>query len=362
MSEEPGLLVPSIFSKEWGEVMKSDLKILGYGSYVPRFRIKKEEYVKTWGNFQGRIQEKSVIGYDEDTLTMAVEAGKNAILNAKVKRDNIKVITVGSSFPPYALRSMASEVAMAIGTRLDIALLDFTESEKAGTTALATCIDILANREGIGLIIGSDSPLAKPNDEVEHTFGAAAAALIIGKNGGIAHIEGHCSNNITFIADRFRKDGDSKIQDLSIASYKKFAYSNSISGAVSRLLDELGLKPADFNHVYIQGHDAREPTRAIPKLIDKKKIYTETLNVLGDTGAASAIIGLVGILSKISKPDDRILLVSYGPGAGSDAFSILVKDIQTPNPEAPDFETYLNNKKYLEYSEYLKYRELIELE
>ncbi|MHA1378339.1 MAG: hydroxymethylglutaryl-CoA synthase [Candidatus Helarchaeota archaeon] len=342
--------------------MKSNLKILGYGCYIPRFRIKKEEYIKIWGNFQGRIQEKSVIGYDEDTLTMAVEAGKNALKNAKVKREDIKVVTVGSSTPPYALRSMASEVAMAIGIPLDNALLDFNESEKAGTTAFVTAIDILANRGGAGLVIGTDSPLAKPNDEVEHTFGAAAAALVVGSGNGIVEIEGHSSNNVLFIADRFRKDGDSKIQDLSIASYKKYAYTNSISGAVDKLMTELGLKPDDFNHVFIQGHDTREPTRVIPKLFDKKKIYTDTLNVLGDTGAASVLIGLVGILNNVAKPNDRILCISYGSGAGSTAVSLVVKVKQAHDSEILNLEAYLNNKKYLDYSEYLKFKELIELE
>ena len=127
-------------------------------------------------------------------------------------------------------------------------------------------------------------------------------------------------------------------------------------------MDELGLKSDDFNHVFIQGHDTREPTRVIPKLMDKKKIYTETLNVLGDTGAASVLIGLVGILNKVAKPNDRILCVSYGPGAGSEAFSLVVKDKQINDPETPDFEMYLNNKKYLDYSQYLKFRELIDLE
>lgn len=342
--------------------MKSDLKIIGYGSYIPRFRIKKEEYIKAWGNFIGRIEEKAVIGYDEDTLTMAVEAGQNALKNSNLKREDIKMVSVGSCTPPYVLRSMASEIAMAIGIPLNIALLDFKESEKAGTTGFLASIDILANRGGFGLVIGSDSPLAKPNEEVEHTFGAAAAAFIIGRNSGIADIEGYCSYNVTFIADRFRRDGDLKIQDLAIPSYKQYAYGSSISGAVKNLMEELGLNPSDFNHVFIQGHDTSEPTRVIPKIIDPKIIYTQSLNLLGDTGAASTLIGLVGILSNVAKPDDRILCVSYGSGAGSDAFSIIVKDNQTNDPEIPDFETYLNNKEYLDYNKYLKFRELIELE
>jgi hydroxymethylglutaryl-CoA synthase len=338
------------------------MEICGYGCYVPRFRIKREEIQKVWGFFDGSIKEKAVMGYDEDCCTMAVEASKNAIANAKIKREDVIAIAVGSSSPPYALRSMASEMAMAIGTSMDIRLLDFKESEKAGTTALLTCIDIVANKGGKGLIVGADSPRAIATDSIENTFGASAAALVLGKEEGIAQIEGTASASREFIADRFRLEGSAKVEDLGIAQYHQSDYSNSIQQVVKHLLTELGLKPTDYKYLFIQGHDTNEPGRVLKSIgFDKKVLFTNTLDLLGDTAAASTLTGLVGIL-EVAKPGERILCTSYGPGVGCDAFSVLVKEKQGILSNVPTLTTYLENKQYIDYNQYLKFKELIELE
>ena len=69
-----------------GKIKMIEMQICGYGSYVPRFRIKREAIQEVWGHFQGNIKEKAVMGYDEDVCTMAVEAAKNAIANAGASR------------------------------------------------------------------------------------------------------------------------------------------------------------------------------------------------------------------------------------------------------------------------------------
>ncbi len=56
--------------------------IVGYGSYVPRRRIKLPEIAKVWGadaeSYKRGLElhEKSVPARDEDTITMAVEASR----------------------------------------------------------------------------------------------------------------------------------------------------------------------------------------------------------------------------------------------------------------------------------------------
>ena len=339
-----------------------EMEICGYGCYVPRFRIKQEEISKVWGSFGGNIKEKAVMGYDEDCCTMAVEAAKNAIANAGLKREEIAAITVGCSFPPYESKSMASELVMAIGTPMDIRLLDCKESEKAGTTALLTCMDIISNKGGKGLAVGTDSPSAVASDSFENTLGASAAALIIGKEQGIAQIEGTASASLEFIADRFRPEGSSKMEDLGILQYHQADYTNSIRQAVGHLLNELGLKAADFQYLFIQGHDVSEPGRVLKSIgFEKESLLTNTLNLIGDSAAASVLTGLVGILD-IANPGERILCASYGPGAGCDAFSVLVKEKQNILENVPILTTYLENKQYIDYNQYLKFKELIELE
>ncbi len=338
------------------------MEICGYGCYVPRFRIKREEIQKVWGYFDGNIKEKAVMGYDEDCCTMAVEAAKNAIANARIKREEITAITLGSSFPPYELKSMAGELAMAIGTSMDIRLLDFKESEKAGTTALLTCMDIIANKGGKGLVIGTDAPAGIASDSIENTFGASAAAIILGKEKGIAQIEGSTSASLEFIADRFRIEGSSTIEDLGIPQYHQADYTNSIQQAVEHLLKDLNLKATDFRYLFVQGHDISEPGRVLKNIgFDKKVLYTDTLNLIGDSAAATLLTGLVGILD-VAKPGERILCASYGPGAGCDAFSVLVKERQKIIENVPNLATYLENKLYIDFNQYLKFKELIELE
>ena len=340
----------------------TEMYICGYGCYIPHYRIKREEIQKVWGHFQGKITEKAVMGYDEDVCTMAVEAAKNAIANSGIKREEISVIAVGSSSPPYALRSIAAELAMAIGIPINIRLLDFKESEKAGTTALLTCMDIIASKGGKGLVVSSDAPVAIASNSIENTYGASAAALIIGKDDGIVKIEGTTSASVEIIADRFRKEGSKLVEDLGIPQYHQIAYINSIQQAVSHLLKELGLNSSDIQHLFIQGHDTREPTRVLRKIgFDKKMLNTNTINSIGDSAASSVLTGLVGILNT-ANPGERILCASYGSGAGSDAFSVIIKEKQKILEDIPIMATYLENKQYIDYNRYLKFKELIDLE
>ncbi|MEM4158437.1 MAG: hypothetical protein QXH71_01725, partial [Candidatus Anstonellaceae archaeon] len=64
--------------------------IVGYGCYIPIYRIKPEEIAKVWGEDGERIkkslniQQKAVPDLDEDSATMAVEAAKNALKMANI--------------------------------------------------------------------------------------------------------------------------------------------------------------------------------------------------------------------------------------------------------------------------------------
>ncbi|MHA1144907.1 MAG: hydroxymethylglutaryl-CoA synthase [Candidatus Helarchaeota archaeon] len=340
--------------------MKVGINIIGFGAYIPIYRIKKEEYVKVWGSFQAGITEKAVLGHDEDTITMAVEAGANALKNSGVSRSEITSVIVASVSPPYTMRSMAAEVSMALGLPQDVALLDIKDSEKAGTTALITAIDMTMNRNGHGLVIASDAPRARPSDESEHGLGAGAAALVIGKKTGIARIEGHATVMLPFIADRFQKTGETQVESLSIPGYHQHSYQNSVTGAINALFKELQLESSDFNRAIIQARKKKE-TRAFKKLIELEKIDDEILDVIGDVASTSTLLALVHVLENAAKPQDRILCVSYGAGAGSDALSIQITKKQENRGEVPSLEDYLNRKTYISYEKYLKLKEFIEL-
>jgi len=81
---------------------------------------------------------------------------------------------------------------------------------------------------------------------------------------------------------------------------------------------------------------------------------------MGNTYSGSSPTGLSATFD-ISKPGDIILIVSFGSGAGSDAFIFeITKRIEDVRNLAPKVREMLDEKKiYLDYGKYAKFREKI---
>ena len=94
--------------------------IVGYGAFIPRRRIKLEEIAKVWGadapSYKRGLQlhEKSVPGADEDTVTMSVEACRNALARSGgVDPAEIGALYIGSESHPYAVKPSGTVVSAA---------------------------------------------------------------------------------------------------------------------------------------------------------------------------------------------------------------------------------------------------------
>src|SRR5512139_4136122 len=91
--------------------------ILGYGAYVPRYRLPAKEIARIWTDGAGGlpIKEKAVPGLDEDVATMSIEAARNAMLRAGIHPEDVRAVWVGSESHPYAVKPTSTIVAEAIG-------------------------------------------------------------------------------------------------------------------------------------------------------------------------------------------------------------------------------------------------------
>ena len=84
--------------------------IVGYGSYVPRFRIKAEDIANQWGADAEAfkrgllLEEKTVPGPDEDTITISVAAARYALTRAGIDPQEIGCCYIGSESHPYAVK------------------------------------------------------------------------------------------------------------------------------------------------------------------------------------------------------------------------------------------------------------------
>ncbi|MEM3226822.1 MAG: hydroxymethylglutaryl-CoA synthase, partial [Thermoplasmata archaeon] len=159
--------------------------ILTYGSYIPRYRIKTEEIAKMWGEDAEDIKNglyiysKSVPGPDEDAVTIAVEAARNAFERRQVH--NIGALYVGSESHPYAVKPSATMVSEALGLTPNLTAADFEFACKAGTAAMQAVMGLVTS--GMiknGVAIGSDTSQGAPGDALEYSAAAGATAYVIG--------------------------------------------------------------------------------------------------------------------------------------------------------------------------------------
>ncbi|HDI74999.1 MAG: hydroxymethylglutaryl-CoA synthase [Thermoprotei archaeon] len=337
--------------------------ILGYGVYVPMYRIKAQEIGRMWKR-EGRlpIEEKSVVGLDEDTATLAVEASLNALKRAKISGSFIGAIRLGTESKPYAVKPTATIVAEAIGATPRLMAADLEFACKAGTEAIQSCRALVAS--GIvdyALAIGVDTAQGRPRDELEYTAGCGAAAYVLSKKSheALAYIEDAVSY-VTDTPDFWRRP----LEPYPCHAYRftgKPAYFHHIISAAKLLMEKTGLSPSDFTYAVFHQPNVKFPLTVASILGFKKDQILPGLlvNAIGNTYAASSLIGLAAVLD-VAKPGDRILLVSYGSGAGSDAFSIVVQDsIEEKRELAPLVKDYINRKKYIDYATYAFYRKKI---
>ncbi|HLD85375.1 MAG TPA: hydroxymethylglutaryl-CoA synthase, partial [archaeon] len=166
--------------------------IVGYGSYIPRLRIKVEEIAKVWGDNAQAIKdglgvsEKSVPELDEDTITISVESARNAIMCAEAVDKNfnpehIDGVYVGSESHPYAVKPSGATVAEAIGATPNVSVVDTEFACRAGTSSIQICLGLAKSGQArYALAIGADTSQGKPGDALEYTAAAGGAAFIIG--------------------------------------------------------------------------------------------------------------------------------------------------------------------------------------
>src|SRR3990167_6986590 len=186
--------------------------IVGYGAYIPRFRIKVEEIAKVWNGDAAAIREglmvdeKSVPDEDEDTVTISVEAARNALARAGISGSDIGAVYIGSESHPYAVKPSGTIVAEAIGATPDVMVADFEFACKAGTAAMQVCYAMVkAGMINYGLAIGADTSQGRPGDALEYSAAAGGAAFVIGRD-PLAEIESTYSFT-TDTPDFWRREG-----------------------------------------------------------------------------------------------------------------------------------------------------------
>jgi hydroxymethylglutaryl-CoA synthase len=337
--------------------------ITGYGAYVPRFRISVEEIARTW-NDDGplmsksiNVVEKSVPDLDEDTITISVMAARNAIARSGIDPVDLEAIYIGSESHPYAVKPSAVTVAEAIGATPVMTAADLEFACKAGTAGMQMCFGLVKSGEiKYGLAVGTDCAQGRPGDQLEYTAGAGGTAFVIGSQNIIAELEGMYSFT-SDTPDFWRREGARYPTHAGRFTGNPSYFRHTLSAAQG-LVDKLGMDFSEFDRVSFHQPNGRFPISAAKKLgIPYEKLEDALCVVkIGNTYSAASMIGMARQLD-LAQPGERILCVSYGSGAGSDAFSFVVTDeIERKRDLAPITDDYINDKEMLDYALYAKHR------
>ena len=344
-----------------------EIGIVSYGAYIPMNRIKIEDIASVWGKDAEDIKrglnvfEKTVPSPDEDVATISVTAARYALSRVDINPKEIGAIFIGSESHPYAVKPTSTIVGEAIGATPDLLAADYEFACKAGTAAIQNCLALV--KSGMikyGLAIGADTAQSAPGDALEYTASAGGAAFIIGKDKVIAKINYTCSF-ATDTPDFWRREAR-KYPRHGGRFTGAPAYFRHIMGAAEMLMKRMNTKPEDYDYAVFHQPNGKFPINIGKRLGFKKEQIEQGLLTpyIGNTYSGSSPLGLCSVLD-VAKPGDRIILVSYGSGAGSDAFDITVTDEikNFKRKNAPTIKEMIEKKRYVSYAIYAKYRNLL---
>lgn len=340
-----------------------EVGIVGYGAYIPRYRITVKELAMASGKDYERvcssiaIEEKTVPAQDEDSTTFAVNSAQSAVLRAGINGNEINAIFVGSESPAYAVKPTATIVGNALGINNFSAAADVEFACKGGTAAFGICTALVkSGMAKFALAIGTDVALGVPGDILEFGAGAGAAAMIVGSDTSkiIAVIE----DSISYVSDTpdfWRRDLQRYPQHVGRFTAEP-AYFKSVCAGVGAILSKNKLNPQDFDYVVFHQPNGKFPLSAAKILgFTNNQLRVGLLaDKIGNTYSACSLLGLTAVLDE-AVANQRILVASYGSGSGSDAFILrTTQNIEKRVSGLMKTRELMENKVYVKNSEYRK--------
>jgi 3-hydroxy-3-methylglutaryl CoA synthase len=333
--------------------------LVSVGGYVPRYRLSGALVAAVWGG--GGSGERAVANYDEDALTMACEAS----LAALGERETVSIgaCFFASTSAPYVEKSSATLLATVADLGAQVITADLGASLRCGTTALRLAMDsVRAGTVAEALVAAAEMRPVPAGGELELAVGDGAGAAIVGTEGLIATLEGAATVSHEF-TDSWRNDGDRYVQSLPDATFvKSHGLDRHIPEAIDLVLRATGRKKEDISRLVLYAPDARTHAALVRQLRFRDGVAGKEPLIarVGNTGAASALLGVAAALEE-ARPHDQLLVVSYGNGA--EALLLEATDaVAAFRPVRPVARQVAAGRPLGQYGKFLRFRRHVETE
>jgi hydroxymethylglutaryl-CoA synthase len=333
--------------------------ILATGAYIPRLRLQRKSIVDANRWFAPGLAslgkgERAICNWDEDPITMAVEAARDATVGRNT--DELKSLYFSSTTFPFLDRLNAGVVAKALALSDEVNALDLASSQRCGTSALA-----LAFRAGeSSIVVAAEHRRTKAASSIELTAGDGAAALVLGEGKPIVRLLATAQSTADFV-DHFRTADSEYDYQWEERWIRDAGYMTIAPAVIKRCLTAANVTPSNVTYFCMAAMvprvvDAVAKAAAIPGTAIVDNMYASC----GDTGTAHPLLLLVWALER-AKAGDRILVVGFGQGADA----LLFEATGARNEVAGRLGCaghLARRREEANYSKFLAFNDLIEIE
>lgn len=294
----------------------TDVGILAFGAYVPRLRLQRRAIAEANAWYSPGLAaiatgERAMANWDEDVITMAVEAGRDCLAGSP--REDVGAIFLASTTHPFADRQNAGVVKEALNLRDEVGALDVGGSQRAATSALLNALQASRGGAGSVLCIASEVSRARPASEAELLGGDAAGAMLVGAGQPLAVYLGGVSTTVDFV-DHFRAAGQVHDYAWEARWVREEGYGQIAPEAIRSALRKVGLSPGDVDR-FVMASPLRGVAAYAAKAagIRKEAVEDPLHAVLGEAGSAQPMVLLASALERAA-PHEIIVLAGFGQG------------------------------------------------
>jgi hydroxymethylglutaryl-CoA synthase len=328
--------------------------IVAYGAYIPRLRLDRKLIAQSWG-IPGAPGEIAVGNFDEDALTMAVEAGRDCLLDDAT---GVGGVYFASNSAPYSEKSCATILASVLDLPDDSVTMDFSSSLSAGAAAMMAAASSVEDGLAESILVAAGEcrvPESKTADE--QTFGDGAGAVLVGKKDVIAEIKG-IYNAYEEVLGAWKLPGDVVVRDVGARFYASKGYVPGMARALKGAAGKFGVAPDDISKIVYGAPDFRSHGQVAKALkLKPEQVQDALFAFVGGCGTAQPLMMLAAALED-AKPGDKILFA----GAG-DAYVVMlleVTDAVTKLAPRRAIKGHIGSKMPLEsYAKFLEYKEVL---
>ncbi|MDR3500090.1 MAG: 3-oxoacyl-[acyl-carrier-protein] synthase III C-terminal domain-containing protein [Parvibaculum sp.] len=346
---------------------QQSIGLTGFGGYIPRLRLQRKSIAQAnaWvaPNFLGKGKgERSMANWDEDAITMAVEAARD-LLGPDDDRSYVDALYFGSTTMAFKDRLNAGIIAAALTLEETVRAVDVASTQRAGTTALMQALSaVKAGEAKHALVLASDHRKTRAVSAQELDFGDGAAAVSVGTENVIAKYLGGASLTVDFV-DHFRGDTEEFDYNWEERWIRDEGFTKIVPRAVKAALANAGVKPEEIKHFVLP---CIFGDKFVQQLAKKSGIAPETARDTlaancGETGAAHSLVMLVHTLQKEAKPGDKIVLLHFAGGCDAMVFEATDK-LASQAGKRGIAGSLANRQEETNYMKFLTFNGLVEWE